>query len=62
MDLSIVLHLNKKILEIKTKPFRCEKFWFHIPGFIDVVKESWSTTFIPNAFQLVKKSKCLDKR
>lgn len=35
----IVLHLNKKFLVIINKPFRWEEFWFHTPGFIDVVKE-----------------------
>ena len=52
----IVLHLDKIIVEMKAKPFMCEEFWFHIPGFIDIVREAWNTTFIGlNAFQLVKK-------
>ena len=50
------MHLDKKDIEIKAKPFRCEEFWFHILGFIEVVKEAWSTNFMGfNAFQLVKK-------
>ena len=37
---SIVLHFDKKkMVEIKAKPFKCEEFWFHIPGFIDVVRD-----------------------
>ena len=36
----IVLHLDKRDIEIKVKPFRCEEFWFHIPSFINVVKEA----------------------
>ena len=51
----IVLHLDKRDIWIKAKPFRCE-FWFHISGFIDVVNKAWSTNFIDsNTFQLVKK-------
>ena len=51
----IVLHLDKRDIEIKAKPFRYEEYWFHIQGFIDVVKEAWSTNFVgSNAFQLVK--------
>ena len=52
----IVLHLDKKIVDLKAKPFRCEEFWFHALSFIDVVRDSLNTTFIgSNAFQLVKK-------
>ena len=44
------------MVEIKAKPFRSEEFWFYIPGFIDVVRDSWNTNFIgSNPFQLVKK-------
>ena len=51
----IVLHLDKQMVEIKSRTFRCEEFWFHIPGFIDVVKGSWNTIFVgSNAFQLIK--------
>ena len=39
-----MFRLDKKIVELKAKPFRCEKFWFHISGFIDVVRDSWNTT------------------
>ena len=43
------------MVEIKSRTFRCEEFWFHIPGFIDVVKGSWNTIFVgSNAFQLIK--------
>ena len=50
------MHLDKRMVEIKAKPFRCEEFWFHISGFIDVVKDSLNTKFIgSNVFQIVKK-------
>ena len=40
---------------MKAKPFMCEEFWFHIPGFIDIVREAWNTTFIGlNALPTVK--------
>ena len=52
----IILYLDKRNFEIKTKTFRCEEFWFHILGFSDVVREAWSTHFVgSNAFELVKK-------
>ena len=52
----IVLHLDKRNFEFKSKPFRCEEFWFHIPSYSDVAREAWSTHFVGcNAFQLVKK-------
>ena len=35
----IVLHLDKRNISFKAKIFRCEEFWFHSPGFIDVVKD-----------------------
>ena len=48
---SIVLHLEKRIWESKARPFRCEEFWFHIPGFSDIVKEAWRFDFAgSNAF------------
>ena len=51
----IVLNLDKKMVEIKSRPFRCEEFWFHILGFIDVVKDSWNTIFVgSNAFRFIK--------
>ena len=52
----IVLHLDKRNISLKVKAFRREEFWFHIPEFIDVVKDAWNTHFVgSNAFQLVKK-------
>ena len=56
----IVLHLKKIIWESKARPFSCEEFWFHIPGFSDIiVKEAWCFHFVGSiAFQLVKKIQC----
>ena len=49
--------LIKKNIDIKTKTFRYEEFFFHIPGFSDVIKEAWNTLFVgSNVFQLVKKN------
>ena len=48
---TIVLYLNKRNISFKAKPFRCEGFWSHVPGFIDVVKDAWNTPFVEsNAF------------
>ena len=53
----IMLYLDKKNIDIKTKTFRYEEFFFHIPGFSDVIKEAWNTLFVgSNVFQLVKKN------
>ena len=61
MDLFFVPRQKK--CRLKTKPFRCEEFWFHILGFIDVVRDSWNTTFTgSNAFQLVKKIQVLRQK
>ena len=50
------MHLDKRVIEIKTKLFRCEEFWFQILGFINVVKEEWKSKFVDlNVFQLVRK-------
>ena len=55
----IVLHLEKRIWKSKSRPFRCEEFWFYILAFSDIVKEAWSFHFAgSNAFQLVKKIQC----
>ena len=48
---------------MKAKPFMCEEFWFHILGFIDIVREAWNTTFIGlNALPTSEKSQFLDKK
>ena len=53
----------KKVIDIKTKPFRCEQFWFQILIFINVVKEAWKLKFVgSNSFQLVKKIQVFRKK